>query len=99
MSQNKYKVSFLFVGEQEFRRFVVENTVNTKLSLKRIENTLTEILTRMDTSNILQKEDCTSVDDMINEFPIKDSETLQTVEHRLKTNESYKHSVVRPIIF
>ncbi|XP_032689877.1 uncharacterized protein LOC116853111 isoform X4 [Odontomachus brunneus] len=83
-------------GEQEFQQFVIKNMVNTKLSLQRCENILTNILTKMDTSNILQKED-TSVNDIIDEFPIKDPETLQTVEHRLKTNESYKNSIIKTL--
>jgi len=35
---------------------------------------------------------------IIDEFPIADLETIQKVEHQLKTNESYKNSVVRNFV-
>lgn len=72
--------------------------MDTKLSLKRCENILTNILTRLEISNVSQKEDNYSASDILDDFPIKDSEMLQKVEHRLKTDESYKNSVVREII-
>lgn len=94
MLKNKHEVCFLFV-EQKFRQFVIKNTVDTKLSLKRCENILTNILTRLETSNLSQEKDnITSINNILNEFPIKDSEMLQKVEHRLKTDEFYKNSVV-----
>lgn len=72
--------------------------VDTKLSLKRCENILTTILTRLETSNVLQKEDNYSASEILEDLPIKDSEMLQKVEHRLKIDESYKNLVVRKII-
>lgn len=72
--------------------------MDTKLSLKRCENILTNILTRLEISNVSQKEDNYSASDILDDFPIKDSEMLQKVEHCLKTDESYKNSVVREII-
>jgi len=65
---------------------VIKNIVDTKLSLKRCENILTNILTRLEISNVSQKEDNYSASDILDDFPIKDSEMLQKVEHRLKTN-------------
>ncbi|XP_036138301.1 uncharacterized protein LOC118644262 [Monomorium pharaonis] len=76
---------------------MVKNMVDTKFSLKRCENILTNILTRLDTSNVSQKEDNYSASDILNDFPIKDSEMLQKVEHRLKTDESYKNSVIKTL--
>lgn len=87
---NKYEISFLFVDD-EFQQFIVKNVVETKLSIKRVEDILNNILNRQELS---QKEDNSSASDILDDFPIKDCKMLQRVEYRLKTDESYKNLVV-----
>lgn len=72
--------------------------IDTNLVVKRNKDILKNILTRLETSNLsLKEDDSISTNEMLDEFPIKDSEMLQIIDHRLKTDESYKNLVVRSL--
>lgn len=74
--------------------------IDTKYALKLCENILRNILIKLNTSDqISQKEDSTVTKYTLDEFPIADLEAIQKVEDQLKTNDAYRHSVVRNHIF
>lgn len=79
---------------------MIKNMINTEYSLKRCENILSNILTAVNTSNISKKEEnSTFTNNILDEFPIADLETVEKVEHQLQKNESYKNTVVRKIAY
>lgn len=74
--------------------------IDTKYSLKRCENILANILTTVNTSDISKEEEnSTFTNNILDEFPIADLETVEKVEHQLQKNESYKNAVVRKIAY
>lgn len=74
--------------------------IDTKFALKRCENILMNILTIVNTSDVSQiEENSTFTNNTLGEFPITDLETVNKVEHKLQTNESYKNAVVRKIAY
>ncbi|XP_071652176.1 uncharacterized protein [Temnothorax longispinosus] len=83
-------------GEKEFQQFMIENMIDTKYSLKRCENILANILTTVNTSDVSkQEENSTFTNNILDEFPIADLETVEKVEHQLQKNKSYKNAVVK----
>jgi len=78
---------------------MIKNMIDNQFILKRCENILANICTKLNTSDGTQKEESIFTNHhTLDEFPITDLETIQKVEHQLKTNESYKNSVVRNFV-
>jgi hypothetical protein len=76
---------------------MVAEMIHTKVTLRHCENMLKNILTKLVSSNNSSQAEAnsTSTNKTLDELPIKDSQTLQKLEDRLQTDESYKNSLVR----